>query len=112
MEGNPQLLTTVNENLCVMVLDLRYNKLDGEGRGRGRQITNGEGEAAKAKSTASSEVNHKGKKRSERICKKNRDTIHPYEKESRKCEAYRFFIAYKMEKDQKLMFGGGAQYSS
>jgi len=42
-----------------------------------------------------------GERRSERICKKKRDAIHPYEKESRKCEAYRFFVAYKREKDQK-----------
>ena len=42
--------------------------------------------------------------------------IHPYEKESGKCEAYRFFVAYKNtegNKAKRLMFGKeGAQYSS
>jgi len=60
----------------------------GEGEDYGRRL-----KKLESKPTASSEP-QRDERKSERIFKKN----HPYEKESRKCEAYRFFVAYKSKK--------------
>jgi len=70
----------------------------GEGEDYGRRL-----KKLESKPTASSEP-QRDERRSERIFKKKN---HPYEKESRKCEAYRFFVAYKRRGEtKKLMFGG------
>jgi len=63
-------------------------------------------EKLQSKPTASSEPQRKKEEeRSERVCKKK---THPHEKESRKCEAYRFSVAYKVgrEKDEETNVWG------
>jgi len=72
------------ENLGVGGLDLQYNRPGRERNGCGRRKS--------CKASQQHRANHKGKReedrRSERIGGKKK--TYPYEKRSRKCEAYRF----------------------